>query len=283
MKDKLYLLAIMFVALSACKDPDEPIPAYIDLESFTFDIKPNQGTGKHHFKDVWVYVNDEYLGAYELPIKIPVTHKAPFDLRITPGIRKNGGLNEPVRFTFVDPFSITMNTAPGIVEKVVPDYHYASDIQFPVIEDFDRFHFFNEDKDGNPETAIVLTAPEETFEGSNSGLISLTAQNPLIHTWHDFHRKIPVTPNKVFIELHYKSDIPFYIGLVGLKGADREDLINGAVLPSANWNKIYFDFTDITNASKSDSYKLALIANFIADTSKTEQKIWLDNIKVTTR
>ncbi|MBK9271728.1 MAG: hypothetical protein IPM48_09010 [Saprospiraceae bacterium] len=283
MKNKSVVLGIFCLAFGNCSDTEEPIPSYIALDQYQVSVLPNQGTALHQFKDVWLFANDQYVGAYELPVRIPILQDSDFVLKVIPGIRKNGVLSEPVRFTFMDPFEQMVAPNPGQIIQVSPVYQYASDIQFPFIEDFDRFHFFNDDRDNNPETAIVLSAPEEAFEGSHSGLIALTAQNPYLYVWYDLQKIIPVTPNRVFLELHYKSEIPFYIGFVGIKANEFDDLLHGTVLPSKDWRKIYFDFTDITNDAKSDFYKLALAANYIADSSKTEQKIWLDNIKVTTR
>lgn len=56
---------------------------------------------------------------------------------------------------------------------------------------------------------MVNSGASESFEGANSGLIELSASNPNIETWYDFDRVIPVSTNAVYLEFHYKSDIPF--------------------------------------------------------------------------
>lgn len=281
---KLWLL-FFFLSLVACDlgEGVEPVPYYVFCDEYAFTSGASQGTGRHQFRDMWLFANDRYLGAYEMPARFPVVDVFPLRLRFIPGIRRNGSQNEPTRFPFVEPYEITIDQASQLVDTFRPEFKYASDVAFPVIEDFDRFHFFNIDQDGNPETKISLSTPEDAFEGQNSGQIRLTRENPVLATWNDLTAKIPVTPNQVFLELHYKSDIPFYIGFIGLKGNETENLINALVLPKDQWNKIYFDFTDITNLSRSESYRVGITASFIADSAKTEQNILIDNIKVTYR
>jgi hypothetical protein len=285
MKHIDFWFLVIVISFASCDlgKGDEPVPYYVHVDDYTFTSGTAQGTARQQFRDIWLFVNDRYVGAYELPATVPVVEDFPIRLKFLPGIRRNGSQNEPTRFPFAEPYEITVDQPNHLVDTFRPEFRYASDVILPFIEDFDRFHFFNIEQDGNVETKISLSTAEEAFEGQNSGIINLTKENPVLAAWNDLTFKIPVTPNQVFLELHYKSDIPFYIGFIGLKGNQTENLINALVLPRKNWNKIYFDFADITNLSKSESYRLGVTAAFISDSVQTEQKILIDNIKVTYR
>lgn len=262
---------------------EEPIPSYIYLDQVQVEVLDGQGSARHQFKDVWVYANDQYLGAYELPIKLPVTAKIPTQFRFFPGYRKNGQLSTPARFPFMDPFEYEWKQLPSGIDTIPLVFRYASDIQFPFVEDFNRFHFFNRDLDGNVETVIRLSDNSNAFEGSHSGEIVLDQNNTELIAAYDLPKPIPVTPNQVLLELHYKSEIPFYVGFIAKKGLDELRLINALVLPRSDWNKIYFDFTEITNDAKADEYRVAIAARYVSDSSATVQHVFIDNVKVSHR
>ncbi len=59
---------------------EEPLPAYIYIPAFELRTTQGEGSASSAITDVWLTVNGEFLGAYELPARIPVlqtgwTHK----------------------------------------------------------------------------------------------------------------------------------------------------------------------------------------------------------------
>lgn len=72
------------------------------------------------------------------------------------------------------------------------------------------------DRDGDLNTKMVNSGSQDAFEGTNSGLIELTSVNPF-ETWYDFDSQ-PISTDPIYLEFHYKSDIPFSIGFISFKG-----------------------------------------------------------------
>lgn len=48
-------------------NPTEDIPAYIYIADFQLNTNPNQGTSSDKITDVWVSLNNDFLGVYPLP------------------------------------------------------------------------------------------------------------------------------------------------------------------------------------------------------------------------
>lgn len=268
----------------SCDKETEPAPSYLHIEAYDFDIKVGQGTGRQKISDAWIYLNNNYVGAYELPATIPVIAEGPSEILVLPGIRINGQVTHAGTYALLEPFNSNINFNLGDTTTVSPVSSYQADLKFPFIEDFEGIHFFNIDRDGNLETKLLLTDQSEAYEGNYSGIIELTDKRNAIYAVYDLEKVIPQSPDPIVLELHYKSDIPFNIGFVGDKGVLGEDyLVNATLLPKAEWTKVYFDFREIINRSNAFHYRLAINASFIPDSAKATQKILIDNIKVVHR
>jgi hypothetical protein len=71
------LLAIFAFVLSfiGCSkfDPSEPIPSYIKIDAVSIDATTAQGSNNAKgIIDAWIYVDEELIGVFELPLNVPV-------------------------------------------------------------------------------------------------------------------------------------------------------------------------------------------------------------------
>ena len=96
---KLFLVTIALITFSSCAklDQQEAIPSYVYIPSLKLQVSPDQGSSFHQFKDVWVYANNEYVGAYEMPAIIPIVSSGNTENQIYAGFRINGMVNQPTR------------------------------------------------------------------------------------------------------------------------------------------------------------------------------------------
>jgi len=85
----LLLLLVAFV-ITSC-NPDEREPAYLIINSVSVSSNPQtQGSNCSNVKDVWVYVDNQYLGTYQLPARIPVLEEGTKNVILRAGILENG-------------------------------------------------------------------------------------------------------------------------------------------------------------------------------------------------
>ena len=273
---------LILCSLISCVDYSEvPVPAYLYIPDMRLQTVPGEGSNSNGFKDVWVFVDNQYFGAYEIPIKVPITKIGKAKVELYAGIRTNGVLSQPMRYPMTAPYEIEINFEEKKTDTVHPIVRYYAYNKYPFIEDFDRQHFFHGDIDQDVLTQIALSSGSDAFEGSNSGEIIVTKENPLMAVQYDYEKEIKVGPNSIMIELNYKTDIPFEVGLIGYtQGVSPIDLIFGTLKPKANWTKIYFDFTDLVKSNQAKTYRLAMRTQFDTSIAKAKQQILIDNFKL---
>ena len=77
-------LCILFITATSCEkfSGDQTIPAYLGIDSIYLSTDYNsEGTASQRITDAWVYVDDEFLGAFELPARLPVLKSHCFQLQ----------------------------------------------------------------------------------------------------------------------------------------------------------------------------------------------------------
>ena len=273
---------IFFIGiLSSCQKEIEA-PSYLYIEEFDFITNSaTQGTADHNFTDVWVYVDDNYYGAYEMPAKVAIPLTGDHRVRLLPGIRLNGNLQHSIPYAFTDGYSFLHNFQKLAVDTIEPTAEYQSHVVFDVIDGFEGRNLFTVDYDGDPETQIRHT-PNELFEGQFAAEITLTEDHPSFIHIYELQHALPKTANPTIIELHYKADMGFAVGLVGYGPNGEQDLlINGFVNFKSNWNKIYFDFKDIIRQSSYNEFRLAISSLYDSRVAIDTQRVYIDNIKTT--
>ena len=86
-----FLLGIFGVM--SCRDEHKGIPAQISIDSVSLNISSLQGNNIHQIRGVQVFANDELLGNFEFPCKIPITKLGNIKIQILPLVYINGSKN----------------------------------------------------------------------------------------------------------------------------------------------------------------------------------------------
>lgn len=263
-------------------NPEEATPAYLKIEEFTFTTSVAQGSNHQKITEVWVSINGEFLGVYDLPALVPVLAFGPTVVKLEAGIRDNGISSIPEIYPFYDPFTVNVDLAAGQTTNITPSTRYIDGIQFGFIEDFEdsRPRIFVEQLTG--ETPLNRTQTD-VFEGGYSGHIALTkANNPVVElaTGLDFG-DLQSAGVFVYLEVTYKSEAPVAWGIVGPGDAilGPEGFFDVGFTPKDDWNKIYFNLSEMIFTSQLDEYKIGLQA-FLLETSPDSANVFLDNIKL---
>ena len=96
----------------------------------------------------------------------------------------------------------------------------------------------------------------DVFEGSNSAKFTLTGSLPKFIGEMDDGKSI-VSQNKTFLELNYKAEQPFSVGMKVITGVDSKTVYALTVNKSDSWNKIYIDLSKIVNENQTaDNFKV---------------------------
>ena len=76
------LIAVIF--LGSCTKGDK-VPSYLIVPSVDLSTSGLQGSNTKNITDTWVYVNDEFMGSWELPARIPVLKEGSVNVRVDAG------------------------------------------------------------------------------------------------------------------------------------------------------------------------------------------------------
>lgn len=283
MKKLLFGLLIFgtFLSFYGCNiiNPDEPIPTYIQIDSFDLvSTDPStHGSVSENITDAWVYVDNHNVGNFELPATVPVLlENDSAELVVFAGIKSNGQSFFRRRYIFYEPYTQRIGIT-AATQNITPQIQYRSGLNFRMIEDFESGNSFLPYL--APDTSIERTSdPAYVFEGNTGGLIWLTntERDARSITAQDF--TLP-TDRETFLEMDYKSDVIFTVEVQIVTPASTvivADLLS--INAKENWNKIYINLTELAT-----TYSGSKI-NFIIKTSlfpgQTSGFVALDNFKI---
>ena len=289
------LMAAMFasVAFSSCNkfEGSQEIPAYIHVDTFLLTTNYiYEGAASHNITDVWLYIDDNLQGCYEMPATIPVLERGKHKITIYPGIKLNGNSSTRTINPFYQPYIIEeFELKEKVVDTICPATTYysidESSINFKFMEDYESQIQLEDEQ--NSQTSIIRTDrddPERWDDQYNnshySGYVHLSDTITYFCVASDEYRDLPNQGNSIFLEIDYKCTDLFEVGLFA-KISNVENLPLVYVNPSPKWNKIYINLgPNITDNQDAEYFKF-YIAGRIDENSEAEY--YFDNIKLVYR
>lgn len=293
MKNVYYYCFFFFLisVLTSCEiyNPKEPIPAYIRIKKFDLTSTSTQGTNSHKITDAWVYVDEELIGCFELPTRLPVLKNGIHRVKIRAGIKVNGISATRTPYPFYTNYELDVNLVEGQVIELNPIVSYISNTQFSFIEDFEGTgHIFYPRPLGTDTVIKITTIPSEVFEGSGSGIVGLNYSNNIRFfeaiTDPNTQYVLPASGSPVFLEINYKCDYPFSIGLYGYTYSgttltNTQQVTAIQVNNSSSWNKMYVYLSPIITSSIGAS-KYSVFIGTLNNTGQSIATIQIDDIKL---
>lgn len=269
----------------------QEIPAYIHVDTFLLTTNyAIEGAASHKITDVWLYIDDDLQGCYEMPATIPVLKRGEHKITLIPGIKLNGISQTRTINPFYKPYIVEkIELEEKVVDTIHPSttYYSADDsnIHFAMIEDFERQVSLENTADS--DTTIIRTerdAPgiwNDAYGNSHySGYVWLGDSTNYFCLASDEFHDLPNQGNSIFLEIDYKCNEIFEVGLFAkISGVESMPLIY--VNPSEKWNKIYVNLgPNITDAQEAEYFKF-YIAGKIDEGGEAEY--YFDNIKLVYR
>jgi len=271
--------AISVFFMGNCSKQAAEIPAFISIENIRFQPDANQGSTSSNIGFAFIYINDVFVGGYELPVEnIPVLTTGTANILIRAGVKANGIVQNPDEYPPYSDFITTVELTPQQTTVIDPIVKYRDNIRFAINEDFNsESHKFQIDLDIDPETKIEIDG-DDAFEGK-SARIRLTADHPDVIVGTDFFDVLPQNNTPVWLEIDYKTEVPIIFGLTGFDVVGSFEQFPEFVINSkTTWNKIYFDVTEIANLTEFIQFQLFFGASLADEDDNAE--ILLDNIKI---
>ncbi len=281
---------------TGCEGEDEPIPAYIHINDFVLEsTNPNtHGSVSQKITEASIFLRDKnsldaphQLGIISLPAVVPAIVSGEYEINIDPVIRANGNSLYLEIYPFYERYVGTITLAPNEDITVNPRTRYLPGAKFLFVENFENTsHLFETDRDNNPNTFISIST-EDVFEGNASGKVTLDTNNFVFVAATAEPLEIVIADAKrVYMEVNYKTDVPLEFGVLAINSLnDETPNLEFVVFPRDEWNKIYFDMTQLI-AQAPDTRFIFVIRGGIptqnGEFTMDEASIFLDNIKLIT-
>ena len=273
---QLLLLVIIAYSFNSCDTKEEQIPAFIEIDTVKVKIsdEAEQGSNTHKITDVWVYIDNKYQGNYQPPRTFPVLASGRHLITFRAGIMKNGISATREEYPFYHFVDIDTLLIEDQVLKLNPEFEYVDNAKF-WIEDFEDPNYSIGD---NPQL-ISDTSLQRIEDPDHQGNFIGAAFTDATHNRFMASTNKETDPiyyddaqRRIFLELDYKCNTHFYIGLVG------NDLITVLLVNKHDsWNKIYVDLTPSIKSNPANVYALAF---WMFYDGEKQCQLFLDNVKI---
>ncbi|THH39353.1 hypothetical protein [Neolewinella litorea] len=276
---RLLVLLLPVLGLTSCPADIEVAPAVVTVDGFALTVTEGQGAPTTAITEVWAFADDEFLGVFPLPARIPVYRLGPVSLRLEAGIRQDGRSVTPDIYPFYTPslHNLDLNSNASVALGILP-IAYRPETVFGFVEGFE------------PETARVFTdrlsgteglvvQTEVVRSGAAAGAVYLTDSNRLVEIATDrAYGGLNELPINVWLEVDFRSDAPTVFGVIGQEGGLPVRVFDPGFLPRAEWTKIYFNLSSVVGAADLPEVRVAF--STLLGAELTRGTLYLDNIKL---
>ena len=272
----------MLVMLLVNCNKEEPIPSYIHIDKFTLTTNYNvEGTASDKILDAWIYIDDQLVGAFQMPCTVPVLYEGTHTVKVLAGIKENGISETRITYPFYETFEQSVDLVPGEILTLNPTTKYTQGADFAWIEDFDNVAHTLCNNLGSADTAMqMITTPTEIFENTGSGGVFLSTGATSYIGVSCNNYILPKAGAPVFLEINYYCNTDFNIGIVGYAGSNIEtQSISITLRPTNGWNKVYVNLTtEVSSAITSTDFKIFF--SMVKNPDLSTSYVYVDNIKL---
>lgn len=287
------------LSLPSCKDFEGPqtVPAYLRIDTVRVSCDYYiYGANTHNFTDVWVSLDDNDQGAFELPAMIPVLAEGPHKIAIYPGIKVNGIAQTRADYPFMAPAEYEeLNFVKDSVTTLVPTFSYYPDgdnLHVRWIEDFDG-GFVSLEATSTSDVAITRASGSQAWHDSlgvyslYSGKVVLTSDTLRfqVSTSEQFE-DLPTTESACMLEMDYKCSDTCLVGLYYRESGRIYEYPVLRVSPTGpsgveptKWKKIYVNIGPYLVENKNADYFKLYFSSWNPRNAGT-QYFYFDNLKL---
>lgn len=273
---KCIIALFISICLFSCNKNEnlQEIPSYLSVFDINLVTNSNQGSNTHKVTDIWLYVNDQFVGAYELPATIPLLHKDTNNIKIFAGIKDNGISSTRVRYHFYKSFEKNVFLVEDSIVNIQPNFRYTDN----AIIEYENFEGVGTNIDTTLNSEVDFEV--KTENENNFAYAHLHGDYLKFEAATDDFENLPQQGSPVYLELDYQSNHTALIGayINNPTSVVKKDLV--WISPKEeDWNKIYINMTKTVSEALGNNSIKFYINVFRTDTTK-EAWIKFDNLKI---
>jgi hypothetical protein len=280
---KYILPLIVFLVFNSCNKAKlkSPEAAFIVINNPTVLTNPTiQGANSHKITDIWYYVDDNFKGVFPIGSIMPVLGTGNSKITLFAGIKNNGISSTRLPYEFYQGHVINQYFESGKTYTFSPVFEYLTSAVFPTqgCEDYENPGVKYQSV-GDSST-LVIEDINKVFSGIGHSLfMSMSDLKPTAQIKSSSPMTLPVGGAPIYLELNYKCNQPFEVGVIAGATEVRPAL---TVNPSSEWNKIYIQLSQAVSTQPTYIYyEIYIKATKQGDVPTPE--IYIDNIKLVTR
>lgn len=281
----LYLFICLGFIFSGCIK-NNPDPAWLEVNEWTLQANPNStmytGDLTSNFTDAWVFIDDQIIGVFEVPFKIPVLKSGSVNIKIYPTIKNNGISATKKIYPFMEVYELNTELIQNQTLTVHPTTRYYENTNF-WIEDFEDAGIKIED---DPNTIAHIESGNDPLilkYGNNYGHVALTSPESFWVAKTNGQLVLPKNGKEIYLEIDYYNTNSVTTGLMAVTPSGNignpNVRLNKQDISSIQWKKIYIDLKEVVTYSQSASY-FEVTFEAVFDAISSVGDIYIDNIKV---
>lgn len=242
----------------------------------------NQGVNSHKIVDIWYYVDGEFKGVFPVGSVMPIISNGNAEITLFAGIKNNGIASTRLPYPIYNSLTYHLDIEPGKTYTISPQFEYNSTAFFYYADAFDFSagggSYFALQGD-LPPTNTKDFDPSRSYGGSGGAIfMTMTDDKPTSRLIQASGYYLPDGGSIIYVELDYKSNQKFSVGVIGIStlgGEDKRSVVS--VNPSDEWNHIYIQLTStVSTAPTYGLYKVYIEGLKNIDSPE----IYIDNVKL---
>jgi hypothetical protein len=282
------IIVIFFSSLflfSCCKNDDKDlIPCYIRIDTIRLTVNPalalQEGSLSNNIVDAWVYVDNDLMGAFELPARFPVLKEGPHTLTVRAGIKVDGIAGSRADYPFYKSYAIDVTLVRDSVITLSPVVQYKDNTVFEWVEDFENDHS-SLVKSSRSDTSVLVTSdPALVFEGNYSGIVHLDDMHTFFEALTQEAYDLPQDGSKVYLEMNFKTGIAFSAGVFANEYNQSVQQAVCILNPAQQWKKIYVDLTNAVDLYYNSALDYNVFIGALYNVTVNDPVILIDNLKL---
>ena len=280
----LILLLFSVLVFPSCNliNPSEPQPSYLHVNHMVVTSNyATQGTNSAKVKDVWAYVDGNYIGTFELPARFPILLTGVHHVVLGAGIYINGISATREAYPMYKFYSGDVTFTAGKTSVIdTATVGYFPDLQYTWFEDFEGSGYSLDTLPSSVGNLVLDTLSADRFEGHACLHLPITTTDSVIECVTNNYYPLPKGIDS-YLEMNYRCDQPFLVGLYAkdLAGDDQTYPVI-SLNASPTWNKIYIKLTPTVNAVLQISGGFKVYVGAVLQSGMTQGNVFIDNMKL---
>ena len=283
-----FLGSVLLFLFSSCKkEMDVPSYVFIPKINVSGDYSVS-GSDSSKIYGAKVFLNNQLIGVYQTPVEIPVFATGDQIIKTIALVARNGSSQDRISYPYYQVSESNVFLSRDSTSNLIPTVNYfPSTVADYWFEDFSGPGISFDTTSESTANLVITTNPDEVYEPSGSGKFELDSETAYIKalTNKNFIYK---TNTKVFVEINYKNNQPFFFDIIiheitGQSFKIQFFMFNNTIDENGDlyWNKIYLELAStLINIPNMASYDICF--EMQRDKSVSNPIVLIDNVKVIT-